>query len=88
MKSGSDLVEDHTWLNHNRHPVDGALVGASSLWPMKFLSTLCQWNLFGGANCLLGQGYHYVSKEKKKIQFHGNCLGGGCTSQKSSYICV
>jgi hypothetical protein len=42
MKSGSDLVEDHTQLNHNRHPVDGALVGASSLWPVKFLSTLCQ----------------------------------------------
>jgi hypothetical protein len=37
MKPGSDADEDHPQLNHNRHPVDGALVGAGSLWPC-FLS--------------------------------------------------
>jgi len=29
-----NLVEVHPQLSHNRHPVDGALVGAGSLWPM------------------------------------------------------
>jgi hypothetical protein len=33
MKAGSNSVEDHPQLSHNRHPVDGALVGAGSLWP-------------------------------------------------------
>jgi hypothetical protein len=33
MKLGSNSVEDHPQLSHNRHPVDGALVGAGSLWP-------------------------------------------------------
>jgi len=33
MKPGSNPVEDHPQLSHNRHPVDGALVGAGSLWP-------------------------------------------------------
>ncbi len=33
MKPGSNSVEDHPQLRHNRHPVDGALVGAGSLWP-------------------------------------------------------
>jgi len=34
MKLGSNSVEDHPQLSHNRHPVDGALVGAGSLWPV------------------------------------------------------
>ncbi len=33
MKPGSNSVEDHPQLSHKRHPVDGALVGAGSLWP-------------------------------------------------------
>jgi hypothetical protein len=33
MKLGGNSVEDHSQLSHNRHPVDGALVGAGSLWP-------------------------------------------------------
>jgi hypothetical protein len=33
MKPGSNSVEDHPQLSHNRHPVDVALVGAGSLWP-------------------------------------------------------
>ncbi len=32
MKPGSNSVEDHPQLSHNRYPVDGALVGAGSLW--------------------------------------------------------
>jgi hypothetical protein len=35
MKPGSNSVEDHTQQSHNRHPVDGALVGAGSLWPKR-----------------------------------------------------
>jgi hypothetical protein len=35
MKLGSNSVEDHPQLSHNRHPVDGALVGARALWPEK-----------------------------------------------------
>jgi hypothetical protein len=34
MKPGSNLVEDHPQLSHNGHPVDGALVGAGSQWPL------------------------------------------------------
>jgi hypothetical protein len=34
MKSGSNSIEDHPQLSHNRHQVDGALVGAGSLWPL------------------------------------------------------
>jgi hypothetical protein len=34
MKPSSNSVdEDHPQLSHNRHPVDGALVGAGSRWP-------------------------------------------------------
>jgi hypothetical protein len=33
MKLGSNSLEDHPQLSHNRHPVDGALVGAGWLWP-------------------------------------------------------
>jgi hypothetical protein len=33
MKLGSNSVEDHPQLSRNRHPVDGALVGAASLSP-------------------------------------------------------
>jgi hypothetical protein len=35
MKPGSNSVEDHPQLSHSRHPVDGALVGAGSLWVAK-----------------------------------------------------
>jgi len=31
MRPGSNSVEDHPQLTHNRHPVDGALVGAGSI---------------------------------------------------------
>ncbi len=34
MKPASNSVEDHPQLSHNSHPVDGALVGAGSLWPV------------------------------------------------------
>jgi len=37
MKPGSNSVEDHPQPSHNRHPVDGALLGAGSLWP-KFVA--------------------------------------------------
>jgi hypothetical protein len=33
MKPGSNSVEGHPQLSDKRHPVDGALVGAGSLWP-------------------------------------------------------
>ncbi len=31
MKLGSNSVEDHPQLSHNRHAMDGALVGAGSM---------------------------------------------------------
>jgi hypothetical protein len=34
MKPNIDSVDVHPQLSNNRHPVDGALVGAGSLWPM------------------------------------------------------
>jgi hypothetical protein len=37
MKPSSNSVEDHPQLSHNRHPVDGALVGAGSLWPWHYI---------------------------------------------------
>jgi hypothetical protein len=43
MKLGSNSVEDHTQLSHNRYPVDGALVGAGSLWPPMSTSTAPIW---------------------------------------------
>jgi len=33
VKPDIDSVEVHAQLSNNRHPVDGALVGAGSLWP-------------------------------------------------------
>jgi hypothetical protein len=33
MRLGSNSVEAHPQLSHNRHLVDGALVGTGSLWP-------------------------------------------------------
>jgi hypothetical protein len=51
MKLGSNSVEYHPQLSHNRHPVDGALVGAGSLWPSKSMAngrnTLTFTVLFG-----------------------------------------
>jgi hypothetical protein len=45
MKSGSNSVEYHPQLSHNRHPVDGELVGAgSTCW----MSQLYYWNLGHG----------------------------------------
>ncbi len=35
MKPNINSVEVHPQLTYNGHPVDGALVGASSLWPCK-----------------------------------------------------
>jgi hypothetical protein len=35
MKPGSNSVEGHPQLSHNGHPMDGALVGAGSLWPRR-----------------------------------------------------
>jgi hypothetical protein len=32
MKPGSNSVEDHPQRSHDGHPVDGAVVGAGSLW--------------------------------------------------------
>jgi hypothetical protein len=33
MKANINLVEVHPQLSNNKHLVDGALVGASALWP-------------------------------------------------------
>jgi hypothetical protein len=33
VKPGGNSVEDHPQLTHKGHSVDGALVGAGSLWP-------------------------------------------------------
>jgi hypothetical protein len=51
MKPGSNSVEDHPQLNHNRHPVDDALVGASSVWPGI-------WTLISGS-----QKYHRTGSD-------------------------
>jgi hypothetical protein len=32
LKPDINSVEVHPQVNHNRHPVDGVLVGAGSLW--------------------------------------------------------
>jgi hypothetical protein len=34
VKPNINSVEVHPQLSYNRHPVDGALVGAGSLWPI------------------------------------------------------
>jgi hypothetical protein len=36
MKPGSNSVENHPQLSHNRHLVDSALVGVGSLCPIIF----------------------------------------------------
>jgi hypothetical protein len=41
MKSGNNSVEDHPQVSHNRHQVDGALVGAGSLSPLLMMSWHC-----------------------------------------------
>jgi hypothetical protein len=35
VKPYINSVEVHPQLSHNGHPVDGALVGAGSLWPKR-----------------------------------------------------
>jgi hypothetical protein len=42
MKPGSNSVEDHPQLSHNRHPMDGALVGVGSLWPTNMINDIFQ----------------------------------------------
>jgi hypothetical protein len=41
MKPGSNSDKDHPQLSHNGHPVDDALVGAGSLWPLPLLDSFC-----------------------------------------------
>ncbi len=38
MKPGSNSVEFHPQRSHNGHPMDGALAGAGSLWPLNMPS--------------------------------------------------
>jgi hypothetical protein len=38
MKPNINSVEVHPQLSNNGHPLDGALVGASSLWPDQEIS--------------------------------------------------
>jgi hypothetical protein len=48
MKLGSNSVEDHSQLSHNRHPVDGALVGAGSLvacWAQNPTFRMCKYDI-------------------------------------------
>jgi hypothetical protein len=40
VKPNINSVEVYPQLSNNRHPVDGALVGAGSLWPMPWLFTI------------------------------------------------
>ncbi len=46
MKTDLTSVEIHPQPSHNAHPVDGSLVGASSLWslgsPEPFFFNLCE----------------------------------------------
>jgi hypothetical protein len=45
VKPGSNSVEDYPQLSHNGHPVDGAQVGAGSLWPEILLNISIKcWN--------------------------------------------
>jgi hypothetical protein len=70
MKPGSNSVEDHPQLSHNGHPVDGALVGAGSLWPSyleKILDNLLKLLPINAKfifTCLIG--YSYFKKIQKK----------------------
>jgi hypothetical protein len=51
MKAGSNAVEDHPQLNHNGHPVDGALGSASSTWH-HFLSQNSEyWKIISRSPC-------------------------------------
>jgi len=36
VKPNINPVEVHPQLRHNGHPVDGAVVGAGSLWPVEW----------------------------------------------------
>jgi hypothetical protein len=58
MKPGGNSVEDHSQPSHNRHPVDGALVGAGSLWPC----LLNQSEPQGGGFCVLLLIYYTFAK--------------------------
>jgi hypothetical protein len=41
MKPNINSIEFHSQLNNNAHPMDGTLVGASSLWPYVGISVIC-----------------------------------------------
>jgi hypothetical protein len=42
VKPNINSVEINPQLSKNEHPVDGALVGAGSLWPYYMISTTLQ----------------------------------------------
>jgi hypothetical protein len=42
VKPNINSVEVHPQLSNNGHPVDGALVGAGSLWPDRIISHTLQ----------------------------------------------
>jgi hypothetical protein len=49
MKLGSNSVEDHPQLSHNRHPLDGALVGAGSsvaCWAQNPTFRMCKYDIY------------------------------------------
>ncbi len=40
MKSKINSVKVHPQLSNNEYPVDGAMVGAGSLWPCKWVCSI------------------------------------------------
>jgi len=50
VKPTINSVEGHPQLNYIGHPVDGALVGASSLWPISRTGFGTENNLFFSCN--------------------------------------
>jgi hypothetical protein len=61
MKPGSNSVEVHPQLSHNKHPVDdGALVGAAgSLWLSK-----------GARQCSMRLGGVFSTRSSSRVTFH------------------
>jgi hypothetical protein len=67
VKPDINLVKVDPQLSHNKHPVDGALVGAGSLWPLFFYCSpflFFLWLCPNGHQCgILEQNYFGLNLE-------------------------
>ncbi len=68
MKANTNSVEIYPQLSNNRHPVDGAMVGAGSLWPSETYSHVRDVQMRPGVGCRVKYFSQEILVSKKMFE--------------------